>query len=99
MKTTTKFFAAPYFLWLLLFVLAPLALIVYRSFFNLEGQVSLANYQTFFSSWTYLRMSFNSVLYAGIITLVTFLISYPTAFILTKLKHKQLWLMLVVLPT
>ena len=44
MKTMTKFFAAPYFLWLLLFVLAPLALIVYRSFFNLEGQVSLANY-------------------------------------------------------
>ena len=99
MKKTTRLFALPYFLWLLLFVLAPLGLIVYQSFFNLQGQASLSNYQTFFSSWTYLRMSLNSLLYAGIITLVTFLISYPTALALTKLKHKQLWLMLVVLPT
>lgn len=99
MKQTTKFFAVPYFLWLLLFVLAPLALIVYQSFFNLQGQAGITNYETFFSSWTYLRMSVNSVLYAGIITLVTFLLSYPTALALTKLKHKQLWLMLIVLPT
>ena len=44
-------------------------------------------------------MSLNSILYAAIITLVTLLISYPTALILTNLKHKQLWLMLVILPT
>ena len=44
-------------------------------------------------------MSFNSILYAAIITLVTLLISYPTAYFLTRLKHKQLLLMLVVLPT
>ena len=44
-------------------------------------------------------MSFNSVLYAAIITIVTLLISYPTAYLLTRLKHKQLWLMLVILPT
>ena len=34
-----------------------------------------------------------------IITLVTLVISYPTAYFLTQLKHKQLWLMLVILPT
>ena len=44
-------------------------------------------------------MSLNSVLYAGIITLVTLLISYPTAYLLTLLKYKQLWLMLIILPT
>ena len=48
---------------------------------------------------TYLRMSLNSILYAGIITLVTLLIAYPTAFFLTQLKHKKLWLMLIILPT
>ena len=31
-------------------------------------------------------MSVNSILYAGIITLVTLLISYPTALFLTRLK-------------
>lgn len=99
MKKTTNLFSLPYFLWLLLFIIAPVALIIYQSFFDIEGRASLANYQTFFSSWTYLRMSLNSVIYAGIITLVTLLISYPTAFFLTQLKHKQLWLMLVILPT
>lgn len=99
MKKTTNWFSLPYFLWVSLFVIAPVALILYQSFFNLDKQFTLANYQTFFGSWTYLRMSFNSILYAGIITVVTLLISYPTALILTQLKHKQLWLMLIILPT
>lgn len=98
-KTSNIFFSIPYLLWILLFVMAPVTLLFVKSLFDIEGNLTLANYATFFSSWTYLRMSFNSVLYAGIITLVTFLISYPTALILTHLKHKQLWLMLVILPT
>jgi spermidine/putrescine transport system permease protein len=44
-------------------------------------------------------MTFNSFLYAFWVTFLTLLISYPTAYFLTKLKHKQLWLMLIVLPT
>ncbi|MBJ8349404.1 MULTISPECIES: ABC transporter permease [Streptococcus] len=99
MKKTSSFFSVPYFLWIVLFVIAPVILIVYQSFFNTEGQFTLANYQTFFSNATYLKMSLNSLFYAGVITLITFLISYPTAYVLTKLKHKQLWLMLIVLPT
>ncbi|MGT2830003.1 ABC transporter permease [Streptococcus hillyeri] len=98
-KTNNALFSVPYLLWILLFVAAPVMLLVWKSLFDIEGNFTFNNYATFFSSWTYLRMSFNSILYAGIITLVTFLISYPTALILTKLKHKQLWLMLVILPT
>ena len=101
MKKTSKFFMAPYIIWILLFVLAPVLLIVYQSFFNIHDEWTLVNYQTYFNSpnMTYLKMSFNSIFYAGIITLVTLLISYPTAFLLTQLKHKQLWLMLIILPT
>lgn len=99
MKKTSSFFSLPYWLWLGLFVLAPVGLIFWQSFFDIEGNASLINYQTFFSGSTYLKMSLNSILYAGIITLVTLVIAYPLALILTKLKHKQLWLMLVVLPT
>lgn len=98
-KNNNVLFSVPYLLWILLFVMAPVMLLVWKSLFDIEGNFTFDNYATFFSSWTYLRMSFNSILYAGIITLVTFLISYPTALILTKLKHKQLWLMLVILPT
>ncbi|NQM37814.1 ABC transporter permease [Streptococcus suis] len=101
MKKTSKLFAIPYALWVFLFVLAPVALIVFKSFFDIHDNFTLANYQTYFNSPnnTYLRMSFNSIFYAGLITLVTLLVSYPTAYFLTKLKHKQLWLMLIILPT
>ena len=83
-KTTSNLFTLPYFLWIFLFVLAPVVLIVLQSFFNVEGQFSLDNYKEFFTAQnlTYLKMSFNSVLYAGIVTLVTLLISYPTAYFL-----------------
>ena len=99
MKKTSSLFSVPYLLWIVLFVVAPLFLLLYQSFFDIQGHVTLANYATFFSSWTYLRMSFNSIIYAGVITLVTLIISYPAAYLLTKLKHKQLLLMLIVLPT
>ncbi|HEM4387428.1 TPA: ABC transporter permease [Streptococcus suis] len=101
MKKTSRLFAIPYALWVFLFVLAPVALIIFKSFFDIHGNFTLANYQTYFNSpnMTYLRMSFNSIFYAGIITLVTLLVSYPTAYFLTKLKHRQLWLMLIILPT
>ena len=81
-KTTSNLFVAPYILWILLFVLAPVAMIVWQSFFNIEGHFTLENYKTYFTSQnlTYLKMSLNSVLYAGIITVVTLVISYPTAF-------------------
>ena len=88
-KTSSKLFVVPYMLWIALFVLAPLVLIFGQSFFNIEGQFSLENYKSYFASQnlTYLKMSFNSVLYAGIVTF------------LTRLKHRQLWLMLIILPT
>ena len=100
-KTSSKLFVVPYMLWIALFVLAPLVLIFGQSFFNIEGQFSLENYKSYFASQnlTYLKMSFNSVFYAGIVTFVTLLISYPTALFLTRLKHRQLWLMLIILPT
>ena len=72
-KTTSNLFVVPYFLWILLFVLAPVALIIWQSFVNVQGQGSLENYQTFFTAQnlTYLKMSFNSILDAGIVTFVT----------------------------
>lgn len=99
MKKVQTLFAIPYFLWLLLFVFAPVALIVFYSFLNTSGQFTLQNYDSYFTSGKYLIMTFNSVWYAFLITLITLIISYPTAYFLTKLKHKDLWLLLIILPT
>ncbi|MDN6626495.1 MAG: ABC transporter permease [Pisciglobus halotolerans] len=99
MKQNKALYFIPYTFWLLFFVTAPMLLIVYQSFFNIQGDFTLSNYQMYFASGTYLRMTLNSFWYAFLITLFTVLISYPTAYFLTKTKNKQLWLLLIILPT
>ncbi|MDM5332560.1 ABC transporter permease [Ureibacillus composti] len=88
----------PYFFWIVLFVIAPIALIVYYSMLDLDGNFTLDNYKAFFTP-VYLKMTLTSFWYAFLITFFTLLISYPTAFFLTKTKHKHLWLMLIIIPS
>ena len=91
-------YTVPYTVWILLFVLAPIALIVYYSFFDLTGNFTLANYRNFFTS-VYLTLTISSFWYAFLITFFSLLIAYPTAYFLTKTKHKQLWLLLIIIPS
>lgn len=98
-KTSKGWFSVPYIVWLVLFVIAPMLLILYQSFFDISGQFTLGNYATYFQSGNYLAMTLNSFFYAFLITLITFLISYPTALFLSRTKHKQMWLSLIILPT
>ncbi|MBV7389485.1 MULTISPECIES: ABC transporter permease [Enterococcus] len=99
MKNMRRFYSVPYFFWLLFFVIAPVILIVYQSFFDMSGHFTLDNYRTYLTSSTYLRMTLNSVVFAFLITLFTLFLSYPTAYFLSRLKHRQLFLLLVILPT
>lgn len=99
MSKASKLYSVPYVLWLMLFVIAPVILIIYQSFHGIDGQFTLDNYRIYFSSGTYLLMTFNSFFYAFIITAIVLLISYPAALVLSQLKHRQLWLMLIILPT
>lgn len=89
----------PYFLWLALFVLAPLALLAYQSVQSIDGQWTLANIIRYFTSSTYLKMTLQSFLYATTITVITLLLAYPAAYLLTQTQHKELWRMLLILPT
>lgn len=88
----------PYIGWLLLFVIAPILLILYNSFFDLSGNFTFDNYVNFFTS-TYFTLTLSSFWYAFLITFFTLLVSYPTAYFLTKTKHKQLWLLLIIIPS
>ncbi len=99
MKKQQAFFFVPYLLWIVLFVIAPLVLIIYQSFQNLSGHFTWANYASYLGSATYLKMTAESVWCALVITVVTLVISYPTAVVLNRLPNKQFWLLLVILPT
>lgn len=91
--------AIPYYLWILFFVIIPILLLLQQSFFDVNGNFTLDNYVLFFSSGNYIRMALSSVFYAFLVTLLTFLLAYPMAYFLTRTKNKQLWLMMIILPT
>lgn len=98
MKKEKLLFLVPYLLWLGLFVIAPIILIAFNAFKGDNG-FTLANFSRFFTEGTFLRMTLNSFWYAFLITLITLLISYPLAYILSKMKNQQFWLLLIILPT
>lgn len=93
------FFLLPYVMWIILFVILPLLLILWYSLTNSHQQFTLGNFDQFFRNGIFLRMMLNSFWYAFLITFFTLLISYPVAYILTKMKNQQLWLLLIILPT
>lgn len=97
-NNTRNLYLIPYVLWIVLFVIAPILLVLYYSFFDIEGHLTLENYKKFFTP-VYLTMTLSSFWYALLITIFTLLIAYPTAYLLTKTKHKQLWLLLIILPS
>ena len=70
-KLMRNLYMVPYYIWIILFVIAPIGLILYYSFFDIHGNLSLINYERFF----------------------------PTAYLLTKTKHKHLWLLLIIVPS
>src|SRR5690554_3089721 len=97
-RLTRNVYMIPYALWILIFVIAPIILVLYYSFFDIEGNFSLANYQKFFTP-VYLKMALSSFWYAFLITFISLIVAYPTAYLLTKTKHKQLWLLLIIVPS
>jgi len=95
---TRNLYLVPYILWIALFVVAPIVLVFYYSFLDIEGNFTIANYVNFFTP-IYLKMTLSSFWYAFLITGFSLLVGYPTAYLLTKMKHKQLWLLLIILPS
>lgn len=91
-------YMVPYVVWILVFVIAPILLVLYYSFFDIHGNFSFVNYERFFTP-VYLKLTVSSFLYAFLITFISLLVAYPTACLLTKTKHKQLWLLLIIVPS
>jgi len=95
---TRNFYLIPYVVWIALFVVAPILLVVYYSFFDIDGNFTVTNYQKFFTP-VYLKMTLSSFWYAFLITAFSLLIAYPTAYFITKTKHGRLWILLIILPS
>jgi putative spermidine/putrescine transport system permease protein len=94
---------APSVIWMALFLVLPLAMIVYVSFwtqstFKIESKLTLDSWQTFFGSDTYLNSLWTTIRIWLIVLISTFVLGYPTAlFVGLFVRNKTLQTALLVL--
>ncbi len=95
-----KYLGIPYAIFLLLFVIAPLIVLLYYAFTNSTGHFSLANLVGFFTDSNTIGTLFYSLMLALAVTVVCLLIAYPIAYVLAKsgFKSKAVIVMLFVMP-
>ena len=88
----------PYVIWAGIFIIVPLLLIVYFSFFD-NGQFTFANYTKFMEEY-YIKAMLKSVYFAVVSTVICLLLAYPLAMILNgkDLSNKSIILLLIILP-
>jgi spermidine/putrescine transport system permease protein len=100
LRFNRKQLCIPYAVFLILFVIAPLLVIIYYAFTNGQGVFSLKNFTNFFTSTNTLGTLLYSFALAIVTSLVCLVIAYPTAYILARsnLKKKHVLLLLFVLP-
>lgn len=99
-KFHRKYFSIPYIIFLSLFVIIPIALIVYYAFSDQSGALSLDAAKSFFSDWTKVSVIFVSLFVAVQTTLVCLIIGYPVAYFLANKKYNKnvVLIMLFILP-
>lgn len=85
----------PAMLLLCLFFLLPVLALLLRSV--MEPTPGLQNYVELLGSLTYVRVFFNTFLVAGVVTLITLLVGFPTAWLLAILPKRWSQLMFAVL--
>ena len=92
----------PFLIWIgMLFVIPHLKLLGLSFVDYRSGDLTLANYNKFFTSELYRGVFIRTALFAIATTLVTLAVSFPTAFIITKIlgkKIKAVVLLAIVLP-
>ena len=86
----------PYGLFLALYVILPLLVIVYYAFTDNTGAITFANFIDFFSDATKISTLLISVLVSVVVTLICLLIAYPVAYILSKMKKKTAFILLLL---
>ncbi len=97
MQKKNKAVATPYLLWMLVFIILPLALVVYFAFTNKQGQFTLENIS---GLGAYTNVFFLSLTLAIAATVLCLVIAYPISFMLSRMRagRQGILLMLVMLP-
>lgn len=97
MQKRNKAVASPYLVWMVAFILIPLALVIYFAFTDRQGQFTLDNIT---GLGQYSNVFFLSFLLAIIATVICLVIAYPVSYMLSRMRagRQGIMLMLVMLP-
>lgn len=92
-----KLIAAPYIVWMIVFIIVPLAMVAYFAMTTADGVFTLENIK---EVWQYANIFARSIWLAAIATVICLVIAYPAAYILsrTSASAQSTLLMLVMLP-
>ncbi|MGN0538730.1 MAG: ABC transporter permease [Candidatus Fimenecus sp.] len=92
-----KIMNAPYILWSVLFIIAPLIMVIYYAFTDSNGNATFNNIAQI---GDYTSIFILSISYGAIATLICLIISYPFAYFLaqSKASFQRTAVMLVMLP-
>lgn len=92
-----KLISAPYLVWMVVFIIVPLAMVAYFAFTNEDGKFTL-DYIAEVSK--YANIFTRSIWLAAIATVICLVIAYPIAFNLSTMdkRHQSTMLMIVMLP-
>jgi len=86
----------PYALFLIMFVIIPLFVVVYYAFTGTDGSFTFANFTAFFTDKAKISTLLISILVALLVTVICLLISYPVAYILSKMKKQTAFVFLLL---
>lgn len=97
MKKKTVWAASPYLVWMVAFIAAPLAIVLYFAFTDKAGRFTLANimglgaYTTVFS---------RSIVLAAVATAICLVIAFPISYLLSRMQpaRQRMMQMLLMLP-
>ena len=94
---TQRIIGAPYILWAAIFIVVPLLIVVYYSFTDADGNFTFAN---ILQLKDYAEVFWISVKYSLIATLITLVIAYPFAYVMSRKSEytQKIMMMLVMLP-
>lgn len=92
-----KLIAAPYLIWMVLFIVAPLLIVVYYAFTDSAGHFSIANILTL---GEFMPVFLDSIWLGALASLVCLLIGYPVAYAIScaKPQNQRILIMLIMLP-
>ena len=94
-RNRMKLIAAPYLVWMVVFILVPLLMVGYFALTNDEGQLTI---QYVSDVGQYANIFVRSIWLALIATVICLVMAYPLAFILSRMdKHKQGTMLLIVM--